>query len=420
MMFLLVTTFSNNKIMASAENEVIVQASLGRYWIYDSNDYFEDSVSGVVSGYLRSRYDISPEGEVDIYSAKIELVTPFEQGDFHDIYPLITPVLDGSNWKYTWDFGVLSDGQGAMVSLPTNFQVNFNPGFDCQRIWNPWITSEFVTQTLTIVFTPSTDFYDFHGVHVSVQIPSTSEASLISLDGISALPINDQNGDAWNTWADFANGEVNWQGDPEPGITYYFSVDVTMQNNLDPEPIFFKPSVGVGANYDGSFSSPDSPNPIIEDNIDRDDIVESFVTYYGEGVFDWREYVQSENVVSLPWCSFGFHEIYSMSEGRALVKSGDGLFRGSAHLRINKKQDTVRLSDPNHEHVFWWAITECQSLGAGIILKCIPTDAGTGDDPGPEPIKVKITRFQEGGRVAAFGKGVQFAGQIVGIEWPTA
>jgi len=59
---------------------------------------------------------------------------------------------------------------------------------------------------------PSTDFYDFHDVHVSVQIPSTLEVSLIGLNSVSVFHTYDQNGDAWNTRADLENGEVNWQG----------------------------------------------------------------------------------------------------------------------------------------------------------------------------------------------------------------
>lgn len=376
------------------------------------------------TGYLRSRYDITPEGEVDVLGARIELETPLEPENFQteNIHPPCIPVPDGANWIYTWDFGDLFDGQGAMVSLPTNFEVDFDLGFVGQRIWNPWITSEFVTQTLTIVFNASTEFSDFHNVHVSVQIPDTPETSpSIDPDSVSASPLKDERGQNWTMWAQTDGDiEVNWGGDPVPGTLYTFSVDVTLQNMLFPEPIFYKPSAGFGANFAGSWSSPDTPCPKIADDINRDGGEESLVTYCGSGAFTWQEYAQSEHAITLPWSSFGFHEVYSFAEGRAFMKFGDELFRGPGRLRINKEPNTVCLSDPGHQHIFWWQITEYQSCGRTTILECIPTTPGEGDgDPGPAPIRVIIAGFEGAGRVAAFGRGINFTGKITGIRWPS-
>lgn len=416
MMLSMVTVCSMHATVVNAENGIVVQAMLGRYRMYNSNDIFEDSVSGNVDGYLRSRYDISPEGIVNITDARIELETPLASGNFIDIQPPCDPVFYGVNYTYTWDFGALLDGQGAMVSLPTNFAVNFDPGFDCQRIWNPWITSEFVTRILTIVFTPSTGFYDFHGVHVSAQFPDTPEASLINVNSVSASPPNDQNGKPWNTWVDLANGEVNWQGDPTPGTTYYFSVDVTLQNNLNTEPIFYKPSVGIGANFDGSGSSPDVPDPKIGDDINRDGTVESSVTYSGTGAFTWTEYVQSENSVGLPWFSSAAP---FMAEGKAFVKLEDEFVRGSAFLVSGPTPPIPKYVVLNVDgHCFWWETTEITLYGNMINLKCEPTTATSGD-PGPAPIVLRIPRSEEGGRVTASGPGVSFTGRITKIMTPS-
>jgi len=434
MVIVLFLISSLNIIPARAQNGgPYVNATIGRYWNYDEEDIFVDSVSGDVTGYLRSRYDISPEGEVDVLGAIIEVETPFGPGNFRDNSSnpdagYTQDYDEGSgNYTYTWDFGDLLDGQGAMVSLPTNFQATFDMGFEANRSWNPVITSKFVTQTLTIVFNASTTFSDFHNVHVSVQIPNTPEASpSIDPDSISASPMIDERGLNWNMWSQTDGDiEVNWGGDPVPGTPYTFSVDVTVENNLFPEPIFYKPAAGFGANFDSDWFPPDTP-PMIDDDINRASGDESAVTYYGLGAFTWQEYAQSEHAITLPWGSFEFSEvfnkIYSMAEGRAIVKQENEFFRGPAHLRINKVPDTVRLSDPDHQTIFWWGITDYRSRGTAIILECTPIlapEGSGGGNAGPVPITVTISRFEEGRGVSASGSGVRFAGRITGIEWPS-
>ena len=395
----------------------VVLATLGRYWIYDEGDINVDSVSGVRTGYLRSRYDITKEGEVDITDATIELETPITPENFQteNIQPPCTPLFDGVNYTYTWDFGDLLGGQNAMVSLPTYFDADFDIGFEGQRIWDSWITSDVVNQTLTIEFTAG--IIDFHNVHVSVQIPKTDEvAPTIDPASISASPGPETEPFEWHMWSDETaeNIEVNWGGNPGTGITYTFSVEVTVENKLFPEPIFYKPSVGFGANFDGSWSPPDSPHPQIDDDIDRVGGAESSVTYYGTGAFTWKEYVQSEHAISLPWCSVGFSEIYTKWVGEASVKSKGDSISGPATLRINKEPNTVKLSVDEHD--LWWEVIKYRSCGSAIRLICMPTSAGGGGgEPGSAPMTVTIWSFEDGGLVTTSGC-VRFIGENTEIE----
>lgn len=195
------------------------------------------------------------------------------------------------------------------VGIHTNFPATFQPGFDLTRTWDPEpITSSSVTQTLTVEFTSSTEYaFDFFNAHVSVHIPNTPEASpTIDPDSISADPPEDQREIPWNMWLD-SNEEgytVNWNGDPKAGVTYTFSVDVTVENEFYPMPILYKPSVGVGANYDMIWG------PIVEDvsvtipdDMDGNEADEATVTYSITGVtggeaYKWQTITQRENSVS--------------------------------------------------------------------------------------------------------------------------
>lgn len=403
--------------MVSAENEAVVGAWHGRYCYYDAG-IFEDSISGMLIGDRMRRFDIRPEGYVEIENASIVLETPFgeENYPFRGINsaPYVEPTIIGpedGNYTYKWDFGNTSEQ--AAVWIHTNFSAPFDPGFSCQRIWNPWITSRSVNQTITIEFTPST--IEFINVHITVGAESTEEASVtIVPESNSSSPslIHErfwlENGD----WA-------NWAGNPELGITYMFSVNLTVVNECFPEPVFYKPSVGIGANFDYSESFPPTSTVTIEDDIDGNGVEESSVTYNGTGDFVWQEVILSENSVSFPRVSTRFSEVYTKAEGRAFVKLEDEFIRESAVLRINKEPNTVRLSVNNDEHIFWWKITEYRSRGSVIGLKCEPAPPGTGGgEPGPVPITVTIPRFEEGRRVIASGPRVCFTGHITGIEWP--
>ena len=109
------------------------------------------------------------------------------------------------------------------------------------RIWNPWITADSVTQSLTIKFTP---YAGAGGVHIQVRPDPTHEAT--------ATVVPDSNYSSPSLmheeyWLEDENGQVaNWGGDPVIGATHTFSVDLTVVNNFYPEPIYYKPSVGIG------------------------------------------------------------------------------------------------------------------------------------------------------------------------------
>lgn len=420
-------TVGLNATLVRAEEDQI-GAMVGRYCMY-STTVFEDAIANIpLVGSRLSRFDITPvEENVDVFGARIEMLTTYPITAFPYINwapysedPAIFEYLESPAFTYKWDWSTHEPISESAVWLGTNFLVTFEPGSDCERVWNPWITSPSVTQTLTIVFTPSTafvvdgvEYHDFHGVHVSVQIPSTDEASpTIDEESISATPPTPEQPD-WSWDYNYGDGyiEVNWRGNPVAGTTYYFSVDVTVINNLAPKPIFYKPSVGIGANFNPSETSAEYP---VQFNVDLDGVggAESLVTYSGTGDFSWLKLGQNENALSLPGISMQFPFVV---DGKAFIKLEDGFVKGSGFLLSHGPTHVSLVIDGQ---AFWWEIIEMSEYGRVIIVNCEPafaSDIPASDSPGPVSIKVRIPELEEGGQVVASGPGVAFSGKIISL-----
>ena len=285
----------------SAENQGVVGAWLQRTYVYEAS-FFEDSVPNILlNGFAWRTFNIRPQG-VEVTDARIEMVTPYP--NIPENFPSIDwdpttadftvgPVDD--HFLVRWSFpGSIPDTKQASVWIRTNFPVEFEPRFACQRIWNPKITSRTVTQRLTVIFEPSIA----GGVHIQVRTVSTPEASatIVRDSASSSPPLRDH-------WLDEENGKAvgaNWGGDCEIG-TYILSIDVTVVNEIFPETILYKPSVEIGFGY--SRSEPPlvtSDRVTVEDDIDADGTAESSITYWGTGSYDWQVIIRDENSVTLP------------------------------------------------------------------------------------------------------------------------
>jgi hypothetical protein len=307
----LTTTFADPQ-------EYHVGAWLDRLQYYDTG-IFDDSVSSndELDGYrLRSLY-IRPEGEFEVVGAKIEMETPFEPESFLGIhygptsespspFPDFT-ISSPAPYRYKWDW-MNNPIPEASVGIHTNFPVTFQPGFDLTQVWDSEpITDPKITQTLIIEFTSSTEFNEFFNVHVSVQFPNTPEASPIDVNSISVSPSTDQWGNPWNVWSQMDGDiQVNWGGDPQAGVKYTFSVEVTVENKLHPIPVFYTPSVGAGANYDMVWGELEVTESVtIGDDMGGDAVEETSVTYSikeitEEGEYVWQTITQKENSVIFP------------------------------------------------------------------------------------------------------------------------
>jgi len=285
----------------SAENQVAVTARLERHHVYEAS-VFEDSVPNVLlNGFSWRSCYIRPRG-VDVADAKIETVTPYPNtpGNFPSIdwdpttADFTVEPVDGHS-RYEWSFpGLIPDTEQAAVWIRTNFSVEFEPNFACQRTWNPRITSRSVTQKLTVIFEPSIA----GGVHIQVRTVSTPEASatIVRDSASSSPPLRDH-------WLDEENGRVvgaNWAGDCEIGM-YILSVDITVFNEIFPETVLYKPSVGIGLGY-GPPEPPlvTSDSVTVEDDIDGDGTAESSITYSGTGDYGWQVIIRDEFSIELP------------------------------------------------------------------------------------------------------------------------
>jgi hypothetical protein len=304
LLLLLVSTLTValTAMLVSVESQGVVLACHDRLQIYEAG-VFDDSVPNeMLNGVSSHSYYIRPQDATVSAGARIEMVTPF--GD--EYFPSINWNPSASFNMAPWDDGyryewVFSDpvSEQAAVWIQSNFSVEFEPKFACQRIWNPWITSESLTQKLTIKFTPSSGA---QGVHIQARVQSTPEASVtIVPESNSSDPrlLHEE------YWFESENGQevANWAGDPVIGTPYTFSVDITVVNKFYPEAIYYKPSVGIGVGID-VLPEPEleiTPDHVtIWDDVDGDGIDESSVTYSGTGDFGWEASVRSENSVTFP------------------------------------------------------------------------------------------------------------------------
>jgi len=283
--------------MVSAENQSVV-ARHQRTHAYEAS-VFEDSVPNeLLDGFPMRNLDIWTYG-TNVSDANIEMVTPWPPERFlwTDYYPpdtnFTTEGPEEGLYTYLWAFGSISEQ--ASVRMRIDIPVKFKPGFACQRIWNPLITSRSVTQKLTVIFEPSIA----GGVHVHISAKSTPEATVTIIpESNSSDPhfLNEK------SWLDEENGKVvtvNLGGDCEIE-TYVLSVDITVENEFFPEPIFYKPSVGIGLGYGPEPPPITSDFVTVEDDIDGDGLAESTITYSGTGDFIWQEKVRNEYGVELP------------------------------------------------------------------------------------------------------------------------
>ena len=295
----LATTFTValTATVVTAENQ-IVEARHQRTYVYEAS-VFEDSVPNeLLDGFPWRNLEFRPQG-VNVADARIMMSTSWSPERFlgTDYYPpdanFTVEGPEDDLYTYLWEFGSISEQ--ATVWIRTDIPIKFQPGFSCQRIWNPLITSRSVTQKLTVIFEPSIA----GGVYIQVRGKSTSEASITIVPESNS---SDPHLLHERFWLDEENGRVvgvNWAGDCEVGA-YILSVDITVENMFFPEPIFYKPSVGIGLGYGPEPPPLTSDFVKVEDDIDGDGLAESTITYSGTGDIIWRENVRNENAVQLP------------------------------------------------------------------------------------------------------------------------
>lgn len=392
----------------------VIVARLERHHVYEAS-IFEDSVSNVLlNGVPKQSFYIRPLEGATVDSAQMEMVTPYPnevqyfpsiEWDPGDGFTVEGPV-EGL-YSYLWEFGPISNQ--AAVWIQTNFTEEFQLPFACHRTWNPWITLENVTQTLTVIFEPS----KVGGVHIHVREESTDEASFTILSASSTT---------WpgSFWFDEENGNLgaNWGGDCGIG-TYIFYIEIEVENKKFPDPIYYKPSVGLSLSLD---TTPDEvviteDHVTIWDDVDGDGVatVDERFTYSVTGDDNWQVIMKDDYDVILPSYS---RVVPFMAEGKAFVKLEEEFVRGSAFLVSGPTPPIPKYVYLNADgQGFWWETTEISVQGNMIKLKGEPTTATTGN-PGPAPIVVRIPIPEEGRRVTASGPGVSFTGQITKIETP--
>lgn len=285
-------TEAEPRLIDRAEGNLVVSAFHDRQRIHRTS-VLDDSITNVwLDGVHQRSYYIRPQAGADVYNATIVMETPYSEEHFPWISwdppanYTVTP-LDG-NFSYEWAYhdSISPFGQAA-VWLETVFPVTFKPEFDFQRTIDPvHITSRSVNQTVKLEFTPHMDFCN---THTQVILQNTSEAIATVVPG-SASP----------DWFWFETpSEVNWQFNPNM-TTYTFSVKISVQNKLYPKPIFYKPSVWIGAFFDKSISVVPSKESVTVE----DDLIKGSVTYSGKNLtgelYGWEVITQNENSVQFP------------------------------------------------------------------------------------------------------------------------
>jgi len=270
--------------IVSTENGGIVVARLERHHFYEAG-IFEDSISNVlVSGNPKQSYYIWALGGAVVTGAEMEMVTPHpnEQEYFPSIewdpqngdsFTWEGPV--GGPYTYLWTFpGSIPDPESeinqAGLWIQTNFLEQFQLPFTCSRTWNPLITSRSVTQKLTVNFNPT----ELGGVHIQVRVESIDEAS-VEIISVSEDP-DWPDEDFWFDEED-ENGKkigANWGGDPAID-EYTFDIEIKVVNEFFPEPIFYKPSVGLSLGFDTipQDIDPQDYHVTIVDDVDGDGTV---------------------------------------------------------------------------------------------------------------------------------------------------
>ena len=163
--------------------------------------------------------------------------------------------------------------------------------------------------------------------------------------------------------------------------------EIAAQANYNPSETLVTPPVTINFNIDDTIA-----------------VLERSVTYSATGEFTWWELTQNENALSLPGVSSRFPFII---EGRTFVKLEEGFMRGSGFLG-GLTADTLCLVVDGQG--FLWEIIERIEEKGAIRLKCEPIIASV--SPGPAPIRVIISRFEEGGLVTVSGSGVNFIGKF--------
>lgn len=405
---MLTVTF-NTTLVSGEENNAIVMVYHDRTRIYYA-DLFEDTIyNHRLNGYRLRSYYIRPQEGATVSDAQIVMETQFSQGDFVWINPTGYKYSTGTPpypYKYEWNFGTISPFGQAAVWIHTPFPVTFRPGYEIKRKWDfDLITSPSVTQTLKITFFPYLSFINVH-IHVGAD-PTPDVSAKIVLESASTDWLVSE-----------SSGGVDWQipyYDLSPGRKYTFTVDIEVNNGLYPAPVFYKPSVGIGANIELSHNTESSTDQVtVSDDMNGNGGTDSKVTYMGEEgeLFDWEVIVQRENSVSLPSYGRGFP--YTKAEGRSFIRLEDGFIRGPATFRICKSPNTVSLVFEGDEPDFGWLITKYSKRGTCTILECEP------DPESPDtryPMRVVISKLKENRWVSASGRGFNFNGDILEIKW---
>jgi len=139
---------------------------------------------------------------------------------------------------------------------------------------------------------------------VSIHVQETFEVSPLFVEGsnTSDLEFGTLHGQFLEENDEFQS--FNWGVNPAGGRCT-FTIEIDVVNKLYPVPVIFKPSIGVGANFNDYQTEPTpAENVTVEDDINGVGIIDNTVTYSGTGsLLDWRVVVQNEYSVSFPYQS---------------------------------------------------------------------------------------------------------------------
>jgi hypothetical protein len=115
-----------------------------------------------------------------------------------------------------------------------------------------------------------------------------------------------------------------------------------------------------------------------------------------------------------------------IAEGKAVVFVNGVKSAGRAQFNVDLTgvlSVKMGFGDPAPEEgpedwLYGWAITYVRPVCNGYVVRAVPSDIEMTDgaEPAPWPIKILITKIEEGRLVMAWGCGFSFVGRIIELE----